>query len=172
MRGIDQLRHYSFGALAAVLAAFALSGCLPSSASIADQSAPDHELPPPIAADAPAQERIAYYIGKLPDRDYVRSYGDNDNPRTWYTAAEALGEIGEPAVPALIGRLDTDDSYELMLALYALMLASQDPELKAKTGGDYLQLDTVLTEETNTANLRHAQSWWKRYRGLWNGDNP
>lgn len=167
MRRINQVRHFSLGALAAVLVVSALSGCLPLDTSTAAASdAPS----PSLAANAPVQEKIAYYISKLPDRNYVRSYGDNDNPRIWYTAAEALGEIGEPAVPALIGRLDTDDAYELMLALYALMLASQDPDLKAKTGGDYLQLDTVLTQETNAANLRHAQHWWKRYHGLWSSE--
>lgn len=118
------------------------------------------------------REAIRYNISKLPDRDYVEIYGDEENPRPWYTAAEALSEIGKPAVPALIERLDTADSYELMLALYALMLASQDPALLAETDGDYLRLDTVLTQDTNEENLGRALDWWQRYRHLWPSDSP
>ncbi len=125
--------------------------------------------PVSAAAEPPTEQAaaVAYYIAKLPDRDYVETYGDADNPRPWYTAAEALGEIGKPAIPALVARLDSDDDYELMLALYAMMLASQDPTLQAETGGDFLRLSTVLSEETNPANRRLALMWWQRYRHLW-----
>ncbi|MBD3897585.1 HEAT repeat domain-containing protein [Halomonas sp. ML-15] len=125
--------------------------------------------PESARAEPPTEQAaaVAYYIGKLPDRDYVETYGDADNPRPWYTAAEALGEIGKPAIPALVARLDSEDDYELMLALYAMMLASQDPTLQAETGGDFLRLGTVLSEETNPANRRLALQWWQRYRHLW-----
>ena len=114
-------------------------------------------------ASAPETESVRYYIGKLPDRDYVSTYGGPEHPRTWYTAAEELGQIGAAAVPALVERLDTHDSYELMLVLYALMLASQDPVLMAASGGDYLQLQTVLVEESNDENRRRALAWWQRW---------
>nr|WP_205600864.1 hypothetical protein [Halomonas socia] len=124
----------------------------------------------PVANGAELTEQpaaIDCYIGKLPDRGYVETYGDADNPRPWYTAAEALGEIGKPAIPALVARLDSEDDYELMLALYAMMLASQDPALQAETGGDYLRLGTVLSEDTNIENRRLALAWWQRYQHLW-----
>lgn len=114
-----------------------------------------------------ARATIEHYLSKLPDRDYVKTYGGPEHPRTWYTAAEALGEIGKPAVPALIERLDSPDPYELMLALYALMLASQDPALMAETEGDYLRLGTVLTPDTNEENRRLALDWWRRHQHLW-----
>ncbi|WP_217987751.1 hypothetical protein [Halomonas salipaludis] len=127
--------------------------------------------PRPVSngAEPPTEQTaaVAYYIARLPDRDYVETYGDADNPRPWYTAAEALGEIGKPAIPALVARLDSDDDYELMLALYAMMLASQDPTLQAETGGVFLRLGTVLSEDTNPANRRLAMAWWQRYRHLW-----
>ena len=132
---------------------------------------PEREMRPKIGADSAIEsaqgKAIRYYIGKLPDRDYVRTYGDTDHPKPWYTAAEALGEIGKPAIPALMERLDTLDPHELMLALYALMLASQDPALQKETGGDYLRLDTVLTPDTNQKNRQKALDWWQRYRDLW-----
>jgi len=116
-----------------------------------------------------SRNTVDYYISKLADRSFVKTYGGIEHPRTWYTAAEALGEIGSPAIPALVERLSTSDQYELMLALYALMLASQDPALQVQTGGDYLRLDTVLIKDTNEENRRRALDWWQRYRHLWPG---
>lgn len=116
---------------------------------------------------AAERDEIRFHIDKLPDRTHVRTYGDADNPRPWYIAAEALGQIGKPAIPALVQRLDTPDPYELKLVLYALMLASQDPVLQAETGGDHLRLGTVLTEDGNAENRRLAREWWQRHRHLW-----
>lgn len=111
-------------------------------------------------------QTVRHYIEKLSDRNYVETYGDADNPRPWYTAAEALGAIGMPAIPALVARLGTNDQYELKLVLYALMLASQDPALKLRLGNDYLKLNTVLTEESNSENRQRAVQWWQRHRNL------
>lgn len=152
-----------------LIAAAVLSGCAALSATgpsglKADSDGPVKHL---NEVERPTHNAIQYYIGKLPDRDYVETYGDAENPRPWYTAAEALGEIGKPAVPALINRLDTPDPYELKLVLYALMLASQDQNLRAQTNGDYLHLDTVLTQTSNTENRERALDWWQRYRHLW-----
>src|SRR5690625_4180815 len=105
------------------------------------------------------QEEISFYIDQLPDRDFVEVYGDDENPKTWYTAAEKLGEIGAPAIPALVQRLGTADEYELMLVVYALMLASQDAQVMAITEGDYLQLDTVLTPETRSEEHTSELQW-------------
>src|SRR5690625_2518730 len=133
-----------------------LSVFLVSCTSIAENSAPLDN------------EEISFYIEKLPDRDFVDVYGDDENPKTWYTAAEKLGQMGADAIPALVRRLTTTDAYELMLALYALMLASQDPVIMQKTGNDYLQLDTVLTTQTNAINLKLAQQWCRRHTEVCN----
>ncbi|WP_445005119.1 hypothetical protein [Halomonas mongoliensis] len=113
------------------------------------------------------EDEVHYYISRLPDRRFVTSYGGEEHPRPWYIAAERLGQIGEPAIPALASRLDTPDEYELMLVLYALMLASQDPALMAATGGDTLELGSVLDPRHNAENLALAQAWWQRQGWRW-----
>ncbi|MBR2514991.1 MAG: hypothetical protein IKE45_13480 [Halomonas sp.] len=109
------------------------------------------------------EEEAAYYVSRLADRRFVSSYGDRDNPRTWYIAAERLGEIGKPAVPLLFARLNTQDEYELMLALYALQLATQDTLLMARTRGDYVQLTTTLDPAGNAENTQIARQWWQQH---------
>lgn len=109
------------------------------------------------------EDEAAYYVSRLADTRFVSSYGDSDNPRTWYIAAERLGEIGLPAVPLLFAQLSTQNEYERMLVLYALQLATQDPLLMARTRGDYIQLVTVLDPAGNTENTRIAQQWWREH---------
>ena len=113
------------------------------------------------------EDRAHYYVSRLPDRGFTQTYGGAEHPRIWYTAAEQLGQIGEPAIPLLFARIDTHDPFELMLVLYALQLASQDPAVMARTGGEALQLGTVLTEDTNHENRAIALAWWERHRHLW-----
>lgn len=110
-----------------------------------------------------AEEEASYYVSRLADRRFVTSYGDRDNPRPWYIAAERLGEIGLPAISLLFSRLDTTDAYEQMLVLYALQLATQDPQLMVRTGGKYVQLGSVLDPAHNAENVVIAQQWWQQH---------
>lgn len=112
------------------------------------------------------EEEASYYVSRLADRRFVTSYGDRDNRRPWYIAAEQLGEIGLPAVPLLFARLNTSDEYEQMLVLYALQLATQDPQLMARTGGDYVQLGVVLDPAYNAENVEIAQQWWQQHAAV------
>lgn len=129
----------------------------------ASEQARDSE--PPLFDNV--EDEVRYYISRLPDRDFVDTYGGEEHPRPWYIAAERLGQIGEPAIPPLVSRLDTPDDYELMLVLYALMLASQDPALMDATGGDYVELGTVLDPRYNDENRARALAWWQRHGWRW-----
>jgi hypothetical protein len=137
----------------------------PAEAESATVSEQDHEGTP--AQFESVEDEVDYYISRLPDRSFVDTYGGEEHPRPWYIAAERLGQIGEPAIPRLASRLDTPDDYELMLVLYALMLASQDPVLMADTDGDYVELGTVLDPRYNAENLAIALAWWQRHGWRW-----
>lgn len=154
--------------LCVTIATALLVGCATSHIVVSHIDAPpsndQHNTDSDNQTRAEQLAAVDYYIDRLPDRTYVDTYGGEEHPRPWYTAAEALGAMGIIAIPALIERLDTNDAYELKLALYALMLASQDPALLAETDGDYLRLTTALTQETNEENLRRARAWVQRYQ--------
>lgn len=118
-----------------------------------------------------SEDELAYNLRRLSDRDYTDTYGDGENQKIWYTAAENLGEIGKPAIPALIEKLESDDAYEVMLALYALQLASQDEALAEQLGSNYLRLPSVLNPRANNHNRAIALSWWDDYKHLWATNN-
>jgi len=163
------------------LATLLLAGCAGAPPAPAERP-PGEPAPPPVAAVpgvgveerdwlpplfSGVEDEAHYYISRLPDRRFVTTYGGEEHPRPWYIAAERLGQIGEPAIPLLAARLDSSDEYELMLALYALMLASQDPSLMAATGGDTLELGSVLDPRHNAENLALARAWWQRQGWRW-----
>jgi hypothetical protein len=121
-------------------------------------------VPPHFGSEV---DEAHYYISRLADRSFVDVYGGEEHPRVWYIAAERLGQIGEPAVPLLFALIESDDAYELMLLLYALQLATQDPQLMAQTEGDYVRLTETLNESANDENRAIAQEWWERHGWRW-----
>ena len=105
---------------------------------------------------------ISYYMDKLSDPTYTKTYNTD---YIWYTAAEALGEIGKPAIPPLIQRLNTTtDSYERSLIFYALLLASQAENVRDFASNDYIH--TYLDFDTNNhdAQKKIALEWWDKYK--------
>ncbi|RUO28801.1 hypothetical protein CWE12_10840 [Aliidiomarina sedimenti] len=148
-----------------IVSSLALAGC-GSSPSSEQSEDPEVTVDTPPTADS-AADSLSYNLRRLADRDFVDSYGDGENEKIWYTAAENLGEIGKQAIPPLIERLDSPDEYEVMLALYALQLASQDEALAEDIGDNYLRLPSVLNPRANPQNRAIALSWWQQYEHLW-----
>src|SRR5690554_5929852 len=101
---------------------------------------------------------VHYYIGKLPDRTYVDTYGGEEHPRTWYTAAEALGVVAKAAIHDLLVRPGSAEGCDGELVPRALVLASQDRLLLDEGAGAELLLAIVLTRETGDENLRRARA--------------
>ncbi|RCV91264.1 hypothetical protein [Billgrantia montanilacus] len=177
-------RSAGLGLLVALLA----TGCAGRSEPppMEAQAPPQADVPPPSAqAELPPngttredrywlpalfateEDEVHYFISRLADRRFIDTYGGDEHPRVWYIAAERLGQIGKPAVPLLFSLIDSTDPYELMLVLYALQLATQDPALLVETGGDYVQLGSVLAESANLENRQIALAWWQRHGWRW-----
>lgn len=104
---------------------------------------------------------VTYYMDQLADPHYVKTYNTD---YIWYTAAEALGALGKPAIPSLINRLDTTDTYERSLVFYALLLASQAENVKAFAGNDYIHTYLDFDINNHSAQKEIALKWWKKYK--------
>ena len=104
---------------------------------------------------------IDYYMDKLKDPTFTSIY---NNEYIYYTAAEQLGQIGKKAIPRLIDRLDTTDDYERALVLYALLLASQDNEVKAFVDDNYLHTYLDFDARNHPQQVKVALEWWEKYK--------
>lgn len=107
---------------------------------------------------------ILYYMSKLKDKDFTKPYGHQEEPYTWYIAAEELGVIGKPAIPYLMKNLQTNDEYEKGLTLYALLLASQHDNVNEFTKGDYINTGLTFSPEYQKEYVRIAEEWWEKYK--------
>lgn len=104
---------------------------------------------------------VSYYMDQLADPTYVTTYNTD---YVWYTAAEALGALGKPAIPSLINRLDTTDPYERSLVFYALLLASQAENVKIFTGDDYIHTYLDFDSNNHSSQKKIALEWWEKYK--------
>lgn len=110
---------------------------------------------------------IIYYICKLKDKDFTKPYGHEEEPYTWYIAAEELGIIGKPAIPYLIKNIETNDVYEKGVTLYALLLASQSDNVKEFTNGEYIEAGLSFSPEDQKEFVKSAIEWWEKYKGYY-----
>ncbi len=103
-------------------------------------------------------EILSFLLDKLKDPNYTSVYGDY----TWYIAAEELGQIGKPAIPYLIQKLDTDDDYERTQTLYALSLATQDENVLVFTGENH-RAPAFPEPEDHPELVEEWKEWFEEY---------
>lgn len=114
-----------------------------------------------LPEDLTIEEKVEFYLEKLKDKEFTGIYNEE---YTWYTAAEELGMIGKPAIPGLIEKLETEDDYERALALYALLLATQQDNVKSFTNGEYINVNLDFNKDNHPEMVDMAMSWWNKYK--------
>jgi len=110
---------------------------------------------------------VMFYIHKLKDKDYTFEYGD-ENIKTWYIAAEEIALIGKPAIPYLIKNLQTKNDYERAVTLYALLISTQNENVKIFTNGEYIEVSLDFNPENHEKLKKIAIDWWEKYKHNWN----
>ncbi len=114
-------------------------------------------------AEGTVQEQVAFYVSRLADKDYFEHYSTHEEvPSEWYVAAEELGKIGLPAIPALIQRLEvSEDDYERAQIFYALRLAVQAEDARAVVGNDAPYTTAAFPAPEHHAELKRKwMGWW------------
>ena len=111
--------------------------------------------------DTTMQSEIELLVDKLKDKNYTSTYNED---YTWYTAAEALGAMGKPAIPYLIKKIDTKDAYEQSLVFYALTLASQADNVKEFAGNDYIKITDSFDASSAESSKKEILRWWEKYK--------
>ncbi|MFI5372763.1 MAG: glycosyltransferase family 39 protein [Candidatus Eisenbacteria bacterium] len=132
---------------------------------------PQTDAPLPTELMRRHAAEIKALIRKLQDRSLVEfQVTDEVDTNPWYPIPERLGQLGAAAVPALIERLDTRDAFERMQVIYALLIATQDSEVMARTGDHYFNpVGTVLDSDAAIAQVEQARRWWAKYGYVWRG---
>ena len=119
------------------------------------------------ATNATIDEKVAFYVDRLGDKDYFEHYSTHEEiPSEWYVAAEELGTIGLPAIPALIDRLEeSTEVYERQQIFYALRLAVQETNAQAIVGDDApYSIEAFPPKEQHRELTTKWLEWWDYHR--------
>ncbi|MEO7177088.1 MAG: hypothetical protein ABIV51_14250 [Saprospiraceae bacterium] len=107
-------------------------------------------------------DTMTYYLRQLGNPKFV----DRTDGIEWYIAAEELGLMGKQVLPYLIKKLDSDSEYERGQALYALRLASQQDNVKAATGGEFVEGNGMAIPEgkDQIPIITEWKKWYDKYK--------
>lgn len=107
-------------------------------------------------------DTLAFYVARLADTSFYSIGGCSEVEVVFWNAAERLGQMGPGAVPALVRRIADPDPFVRERVQEALLLATQDERILARTDGEYLKFyDQPATPRDVT------EAWWSKFGHYW-----
>jgi hypothetical protein len=116
--------------------------------------------PSELVVDA---DSLSYLLRRLPDTTFYSVGGCSDVEIVMWTASERLGQMGPAAVPALVARIADPSPFVRERVQYALLLATQDERIIARTGGEYLKFH----DQPERSPRDIVEAWWAKYGHFW-----
>jgi hypothetical protein len=108
-------------------------------------------------------DTLSYFVAKLRDTSYYSIGGCSDVETIQWDASERLGAMGPGVVPALVDRIDDPNPFVRERVQDALLFATQDERIMARTGNDYLR----FYDQPDTPPAEITRKWWSKYRHFW-----
>ena len=108
-------------------------------------------------------DRASYYLSRLADTTFYSIGGCSQVELVFWDASEKLGQMGPGIVPVLVQRVADPDSFVRERVQEALLYATQDERVLARTGGDYLK----FYGQPARSPIDIAEVWWKKFGHFW-----
>jgi hypothetical protein len=108
-------------------------------------------------------DTLSFYMAKLADTTFYAVGGCSEVETTFWYAPERLSGLGPGVVPVLVGRIGDPDPFVRERVEYALLLATQDDRIMARTGGDYLRFN----DQPGRLPREIAEMWWRKFGHFW-----
>lgn len=113
-----------------------------------------------LALDA---DTVSFYVAQLADTSFYSIGGCSEVETVSWNASERLGQLGPGIVPVLIARIADPNPFVRERVQDALLFATQDERILARTGGDYLKF--YDQPERSPSDL--VEAWWKKFGHFW-----
>jgi hypothetical protein len=113
-----------------------------------------------LALDA---DTVSFYVTRLADTSFYSIGGCSEVETVFWNASERLGQLGPGIVPVLVARIADPNPFVRERAQDALLFATQDERILARTGGDYLKF--YDQPERSPSNI--VETWWKKFGHFW-----
>lgn len=108
-------------------------------------------------------DTLAFYLAKLPDTTFYEIGGCSEVQINYWYAPERLSQLGPGVVPALVQRIADPNPFVRDRVQFALLLATQNALVLARTGGDYLK----FYDQPETSPSDIVGAWWTRFGHFW-----
>ena len=116
--------------------------------------------PPELALDP---DTLSFYVAMLADTSFYVIGGCPGVELVFWNASERLGQMGPGVVPVLIKRIADPDPFVRERVQEALLYATQDDRILARTGGEYLK----FYDQPSRSPRDIVEKWWAKYGHYW-----
>ena len=113
-----------------------------------------------LAVDA---DTVSYYVAQLTDTSFYSIGGCSEVEVVIWNAPERLGQMGPVIVPVLVQRITDPNPFVRERVQEALLLATQDGRILARTGGDYLK----FYDQPAASPREIVEAWWRKFGHFW-----
>lgn len=96
-------------------------------------------------------------------RSRLRSLEASSQSTISWNASEKLGQMGPGVVPVLVPRIADPNRFVRERVQDALLFATQDERILARTVGDYLK----FYEQPARSPQEIVEAWWKKFGRYW-----
>ena len=130
-----------------------------------------HGIPKPVPITRPFTrgeldinpDTLSFYVARLADTSFYSIGGCSEVEITNWTAPQRLAQLGPGVVPALVGRIDDPNPFVRERVQEALLLATQDEQILARTAGDYLK----FYDKPGVPARDVVGTWWTKFGHFW-----
>jgi hypothetical protein len=130
-----------------------------------------HGAPKPIPITRPFsreelsvdRDTVSYYLRQLADTSFYSIGGCSEVETVLWTASEKLGQMGPGIVPMLVQRIADPNPFVRERVQEALLLATQDERILARTGADYLK----FYDQPGRSPRDIVETWWSKFGHFW-----
>ena len=108
-------------------------------------------------------DTLSYFVTRLADTSFYSIGGCSEVEIVVWNASERLGQLGPGVVPALVERIDDPNPFVRERVEEALLLATQDERILARTNGDYLK----FYDQPQRSSRDIVEAWWSQFGHFW-----
>ena len=108
-------------------------------------------------------DSVSRYVALLADTSFYSIGGCSEVELVTWDASEKLAQMGPGVVPILIERIADPDLFVRERVQDALMSATQDERILARTGGEYLK----FYDQPDRPPHDIVEAWWAKFQHFW-----
>ncbi len=108
-------------------------------------------------------DTLSFYVARLADTSFYSIGGCSEVEIAVWNASERLGQLGPGVVPVLIQRTADPNPFVLERVQEALLLATQDERILARTNGEYLR----FIDQPASSSRNIVGAWWAKFGRYW-----